>query len=124
MLKFALTLLAAQAAPIASPPNIVAISPRGPELRDCVSPLARDTVYARVLVRCEVNSRGQPRDCRLQTGAELTARQQRAALCIAGLYRFNDANGQTATSGSVSIPVTLRVNVVPPPPGFVPPGSY
>ncbi len=90
---------------------------------NCIQHLFELRVDAQLLVRCNSVRDGAPRDCRLESGFDQPVRVREAARCMARLYRFEESEGRPATTGPVSIPVRLRMNVEPPPTGFIPPGA-
>lgn len=117
MLWFLLLLSGFQTpAPTVDSSDFLPTPPTGEAVGRCLAPLARERADATLVVECESVQNGQPRDCRLSAGEEQSVRQRTAARCLARLYRYTDANGQPATGGAVTIPITLRVNLDGPSP--------
>ena len=92
-------------------------------LSDCLFRLRGAVIDVRVPVRCRLDGHGAPSDCRAPDDIGLGLVEQEAAVCMAETYRLRRPDGTLATDMAVTIHVRLRMNVAPPPSGFVPPGG-
>lgn len=88
---------------------------------DCMAPLGGETIDRRVEVPCKVDNRGRPKDC-FVNAPDLPPKQRTAAICLARAYTVEANDGSNNAGRLVTIPIHLRMNTVPPPPGFKPPG--
>lgn len=109
----------------AGPARDASLTPRLTDragILDCTMALSRQIIDRRVEVSCTLDTEGRPTRCNVSQ-PDLSSKEKRAAICLARLYRMEGDDGRIVTNQTVAIPISLRMNVAPPPPGFTPPGS-
>lgn len=90
------------------------------KIMDCMSPLMRIRVDQQVPVVCNVDARGRARNCSV-SNSELDKKVQRASICLAQAYTVRASDGSNTMGRSVTIPITIRINMEPPPQEALPP---